>query len=68
MDVTAAVACRECAWFGVYRTDVAARLAGCPNCGAETLHQRDLEDPTWQEFGAEMIRDVPPATSAQRGG
>jgi hypothetical protein len=67
MDVTAAVACRDCAWFGVYRTDVAAKLAGCPNCGATTLDLRDLEDPTWQEFGAELLHDVPAASSAKLG-
>jgi predicted nucleic acid-binding Zn-ribbon protein len=66
MDVTAAVACPECAWFGVYRTDVAAQLAGCPNCGSETLEQRDLEDPTWQEFGAELLHEAPAANASFR--
>jgi hypothetical protein len=42
----------------VYRSDVAAKLSGCPNCGAEALTQRDLEDPTWQEFGAELMSDL----------
>jgi hypothetical protein len=59
MDVTAAIACRECAWFGVYRSDVAAKVAGCPNCGADALDVRDLEDPSWQEFGADLMRAVP---------
>ena len=59
MDVTAAIACRECAWFGVYRSDVAAKVAGCPNCGADALDVRDLEDPTWQEFGADLMQGVP---------
>jgi predicted nucleic acid-binding Zn-ribbon protein len=58
VDVNAALVCRVCGWFGVYRSDVAAKLSGCPNCGAEALTQRDLEDPTWQEFGAELMSDL----------
>ena len=56
--MNAALVCKACAWFGVYRSDVAARLAGCPNCGSDALVQRDLEDPTWQEFGAELMQDL----------
>ena len=56
--MNAALVCRACAWFGVYRSDVAARLAGCPNCGADALVQRDLEDPAWQELGAGLLREL----------
>jgi len=58
LDVNAALVCRACAWFGVYRSDVAAQISGCPNCGAVALDHRDLEDPTWQEFGAALMRDI----------
>lgn len=57
MDVDAALVCGNCAWFGVFRSDVATQLTGCPNCGCDSLVQRDLEDPAWQEFGAELLRD-----------
>jgi hypothetical protein len=59
--VNAALACRTCSWFGVYRTDVAHSLRGCPNCGAESLVVRDLEDTSWTELGTELMRELEPA-------
>jgi hypothetical protein len=59
--VNAALACRTCSWFGVYRTDVAHSLRGCPNCGAESLVVRDLEDTSWPELGTELMRELEPA-------
>jgi predicted nucleic acid-binding Zn-ribbon protein len=56
--VNAALACRTCSWFGVYRADVARSLRGCPNCGAESLVVRDLEDSGWSDAGAELLRDL----------
>lgn len=54
--MNAALACRTCSWFGVYRTDVAHSLRGCPNCGAESLVVRDLEDTRWRDLGSELMR------------
>jgi predicted nucleic acid-binding Zn-ribbon protein len=56
--VTAALACRSCSWFGVYRTDVAHSLAGCPNCGANSLDIRDLDDPAWGQVGGELLAEL----------
>jgi hypothetical protein len=56
--VTAALACRDCSWFGVYRTDVAHSLTGCPNCGADSLVVRDLEDDAWGHVGSELLREL----------
>jgi hypothetical protein len=63
--VNAALACRNCSWFGVYRRDVAQSLRGCPNCGADSLVVRDLEDTGWQELGTELLGDLEPAGRKQ---
>jgi hypothetical protein len=56
--VNAALACRTCSWFGVYRSDVAHSLRGCPNCGAESLVVRDLEDSRWHDLGTALLGDL----------
>jgi hypothetical protein len=63
--VTAALACTSCSWFGVYRTDVAHSVTGCPNCGAGSLVVRDLEDAAWSEVGSEFLRDLEQTGSAR---
>jgi hypothetical protein len=63
--VNAALACRSCSWFGVYRTDVAHSLRACPNCGAEALVMRNLEDAGWHDLGTELLRDLEPAAGEQ---
>jgi hypothetical protein len=37
---------------------VAHALAGCPNCGADSLTVRDLEDPAWGQVGSEFLREL----------
>jgi hypothetical protein len=64
--VTAALACRSCSWFGVYRTDVAHSLTGCPNCGAESLVVRDLEDDSWSQVGSELLRELEGPAGARK--
>jgi predicted nucleic acid-binding Zn-ribbon protein len=61
--VNAALACQNCSWFGVYRTDVAESLAGCPNCGGDALVLRDLEDERWGKLGHELLRELDPAAA-----
>lgn len=68
MDGGAGVVCAACAWFGVYRSDVAAQLAGCPNCGGETLVTRDLADPAWHDLGREFVRALPGVAPAPARG
>jgi hypothetical protein len=56
--LNAALACQNCSWFGVYRSDVAHALTGCPNCGADSLVLQDLEDAMWHERGTELLADL----------
>jgi hypothetical protein len=63
--MNAALACKSCSWFGVYRSDVALALRGCPNCGADSLVLRDLEDTTWRQLGTELLADIDHDTRAQ---
>jgi hypothetical protein len=37
---------------------VAHSLAGCPNCGADSLDVRDLEDPAWGHVGGELLSEL----------
>jgi hypothetical protein len=51
----AAVLCRNCSWFGVYRQDVTERIRGCPVCGAANLAVRDVGDEHWQQLGRRLL-------------
>jgi len=53
--VDAAVLCRNCSWFGVYREDVTDRIRGCPICGSTELAVRDVGDDQWQELGRRLL-------------
>ena len=55
VEASAAIVCRACRWFGVFGSDVAQHLRGCPNCGGDTLELRDVEDESWPELGAEIL-------------
>jgi hypothetical protein len=53
----AAVLCRNCSWFGVYREDVTDRIRGCPICGSEALAVRDVPQEQWVELGRQLLED-----------
>ena len=55
MEANAGIICRVCHWFGVFRSDVAAQLSGCPSCGNDTLELRDLDDASWREVSLEAL-------------
>jgi Zn finger protein HypA/HybF involved in hydrogenase expression len=53
--VDAAVLCRNCSWFGVYREGVAERIRGCPICGSANLTVRDLDENHFRELGRRLL-------------
>ena len=57
MDTTALL-CRACAWFGVYRSDVTVRIAGCPVCGSALLSARDTDEDDWHDVGSRLLEDA----------
>jgi hypothetical protein len=54
MDTTALM-CRSCSWFGVYRSDVTDRIAGCPVCGQPVLSAREIDEDEWHEVGRQLL-------------
>jgi hypothetical protein len=60
----AAVLCRSCSWFGVYRQDVTERIKGCPACGAPNLAVLDVGDERWQKLGRRLLET--PSDEEQR--
>jgi hypothetical protein len=53
--VEAAVLCRRCSWFGIYREDVTDRIRGCPICGSADLAVRDTDQERWAELGRQLL-------------
>jgi Zn finger protein HypA/HybF involved in hydrogenase expression len=53
--VDAAVLCRNCSWFGVYREDVTDRIRGCPICGSPDLTVRDADEQRFSELGRRLL-------------
>jgi hypothetical protein len=45
---------------------VAHSLTGCPNCGAESLVVRDLEDDSWSQVGSELLRELEGPAGARK--
>ena len=54
----AAVLCRNCSWFGVYREDVTDRIRGCPICGSVELAVRDVGEEQWHELGRQLLESA----------
>ena len=55
----AAVLCRNCSWFGVYREDVTDRIRGCPICGNPELAVRDVGEDDWRTLGHKLLEGAP---------